>query len=179
MRWLRALLVVSMVVVPAGIVARPSDAQTPPPPSGLRAGVAVVDATWHVGAGSGQYTRSRFGIQEMVDGEAPTPEDAVTGDADPQLHATKQEASYGVQSRLTIRALVLEGSNGERVALVKSDNYLAQDLLQRRVAQLLAGGDSGIAYEDILHSASHNHSSPYYATPAWGVWLFQDVVDLR
>ncbi|MEX1162671.1 MAG: hypothetical protein WEB03_03725 [Nitriliruptor sp.] len=65
------------------------------------------------------------------------------------------------------------------MALVKSDNYLAQDHLLRRVGQLLAQGDSGVRYADILHSASHNHSSPYYSTPSWGVWIFQDVVDLR
>ena len=27
--------------------------------------------------------------------------------------------------------------------------------------------------------ASHNHSSPYYTTPSWGVWVFQDAFDLR
>ena len=136
--------------------------------TGLRAGVSVVDATWHVGAAAGQYTDAR-------DPSAPV----TGGDVDPQQYATTKEASYGVQSRLTIRALVVEGSNGERAALVKSDNYLAQDHLLRRVGQLLAEGDSGVAYEDILHAASHNHSSPYYATPAAGVWLFEDVMDLR
>src|SRR4051794_24577664 len=28
-------------------------------------------------------------------------------------------------------------------------------------------------------SATHNHNSPYYSTPSWGVWAFQDVMDLR
>ena len=27
--------------------------------------------------------------------------------------------------------------------------------------------------------ASHNHYSPMYTTPSWGVWLFQDVMDIR
>lgn len=166
-----ALLALPWVLDPASGGAAPSN--------GLRAGVAVVDATWHVGAGSGQYSPGRYGVEGVIDGNAPALEEALTGDADPHLHATKQAPSYGVQSRLTIRALVLEGSNGTRVALVKSDNYLAQDLLSRRVAQLLAGGASGIDYEHILHSATHNHSSPYYSTPAWGVWQFQDVMDLR
>ncbi len=134
----------------------------------LRAGVAVVDATWHVGAAAGQYADYR-------DPSAPV----TGGDVDPQGFATTKQASYGVQSRLTIRALVVEGSNGERVALVKSDNYLAQDHLLRRVGQLLEGGDSGVVYDHILHAATHNHSSPYYATPSAGVWLFEDVMDLR
>lgn len=133
-------------------------------PAGLRAGVSVVDATWHVGAAAGQYSDVRDPSRDEVD---------------PYNHATWKQASYGVQSRLTIRALVVEGSNGERVALVKSDNYLAQDHLLRRVGQLLADGDSGIDHDDILHSASHNHSSPYYATPSAGVWVFEDVMDLR
>jgi hypothetical protein len=177
MRWWR---VVGVCVLVVSSVAPLVGAEASGVPA-LRAGVAVVDATWHVGAAAGQYTPGRYGFDEdaVSEGEPPRVDEILTGDADPNLHATKETPSYGVQSRLTIRALVLEGSNGERVALVKSDNYLAQDLLVRRAAQLLAGGDSGIGYDQILYSASHNHSSPYYATPAWGVWLFQDVMDLR
>jgi hypothetical protein len=174
MRWLRAGTVLALFPVVWLAAPTPGRAASS---FGLRAGVGVVDATWHVGAGSGQYSPSRYGVD--VDGGTPTLEDAVTGDADPQLAATTQAPSYGVQSRLSIRAIVIEGNNGTRVALVKSDNYLAQDLLSRRVAQLLADGPSGIDYEHILYSASHDHSSPYYSTPAWGVWVFQDVMDLR
>src|SRR3712207_8780534 len=47
-------------------------------------------------------------------------------ETDPHLHSTKKVPSYGVQSRLTARALVVEGTNGKRVALVKTDNYLAR-----------------------------------------------------
>ena len=83
-----------------------------------------------------------------------------------------------MQSRLTIRALVLDDGE-DRVAMVKSDNYLAQDQLLRRVAAILDQGDSGIGHDDILHTATHNHSSAYYTTPAVGVWVFEDVLDLR
>ncbi|MFA5890290.1 MAG: neutral/alkaline non-lysosomal ceramidase N-terminal domain-containing protein [Actinomycetota bacterium] len=135
----------------------------------LKAGVGSADATWHVGTGSGQYadkSPNAFGV--------------VTGDeVDPHNHGMSQEHSYGVQSRLTYRALVVEGSNGKRVALVKSDSYLAQDHLVRRAAQILAKGSSGISYDQILLHASHNHSSPYYTSPSWGVWLFQDMFDIR
>ncbi len=131
------------------------------------AGVGVVDATWHVGAGAGQYTAKEPPIGGSRDG------------VDPHAHSLAQRDSYGVASRLTMRAIVVHGSNGERVALVKSDLYLAQDLLLRRVGQLLAEAGSRITADRILHSASHNHSSPYYSTPSWGVWLFQDVMDLR
>jgi hypothetical protein len=134
---------------------------------GMRAGVGIADATWNVGAAAGQYSDIR------------QPQNELEGETDPHLHATAKKHSYGVQSRLTIRAIVVEGTNGERVALVKSDNYLAQDHLLRRVGQLLGDAGSQVTYDGILHAASHNHSSPYYATPSWGVWLFQDVVDLR
>jgi hypothetical protein len=133
----------------------------------LLAGIGIADATWHVGAGAGQYSS-----------KAPPASDPA-GDLDPHQHSISQADSYGVASRLTMRALVVHGSNGERVALVKSDLYLAQDHLLRRVAQLLATQGSAITADDILHSASHNHSSPYYSTPSWGVWLFQDAADLR
>jgi hypothetical protein len=155
---------IAAVLAPRALAA-PAPGASPAAPAKrvVRAGVAVVDATWHVGASAGQYASDRGPMSPI----------------DPNLHATKRAPSYGVQSRLSIRALVVEGSNGERIALVKSDNYLAQDLLLRRVAQLLAVQGSQIDADQILHHVTHNHSSPYYATPAWGVWLFQDVVDLR
>jgi hypothetical protein len=78
-----------------------------------------------------------------------------------------------------MRALVVRGSNDKRIVLLKSDNYLAQNHLLRRVGQLLSEAGSSITADDILHSATHNHSSPYYATPSAGVWVFEDVVDLR
>ena len=137
--------------------------------SKVRAGVGIADATWHVGAGSGQYAAKDPNAASL----------ATQGDIDPHGHGTTQRRSYGVQSRLTYRALVVEGNNGKRVALVKSDSYLAQDMLTRRAAQILAQGDSGVTFENILLQASHNHSSPYYTTPSWGVWAFQDAFELR
>ncbi len=155
-------------VSPLDVEAAVADAEPWDRPVTVRAGVGVADATWHVGASAGQYTDIRD-----------VPGELAGGDVDPHAHSTWKQKSYGVQSRLTIRAIVVEGNNGERIALVKSDNYLAQDHLLRRVGQLLDEGDSGVGYGNILHAASHNHSSPYYATPSWGVWLFQDVMDLR
>ena len=167
----RPLLVVGLTVLLAGLLTPAAALRraAPPPAPGLRAGVAVSDLTWHVGAGAGQYG---------TDGGAPATLSEDEG-IDPHAHSVKKVGSYGVQSRLTARAIVVEGSNGERVALVKTDNYLAQDLLQRRVGQLLEGGSSGITRDRILHAATHNHSSPYTATLAAGVWVFQDAAELR
>lgn len=165
-RVLAGVAAVAMLALPA--VAQAA-AGRPPVAPGLRVGVATVDASWRVGAGSGQYAEKEPGALGLVTG----------GFVDPFHHSTAQRPSYGVQSRLDYRALVVEGRDGNRVALVKSDSYLAQDLLTRRAAQILDEGDSGIGYEQLVLMASHNHSSPYRTTPAAGVWAFQDVMDLR
>src|SRR5205823_12261054 len=91
----------------------------------------------------------------------------------------KQASSYGVASRLSMRAIVLQSPGALPIALVKDDNYLAQDMLSRRAAQILQQDGNKVTYDHILLSASHDHNSPYYSTPAWGVWLFQDVMDIR
>ena len=62
---------------------------------------------------------------------------------------------------------------------MKSDSYLAQDYLTRRAGQILAAEGSAVSYDEIFLMASHNHSSPYYTTPSWGVWVFQDAFDMR
>lgn len=158
------LTATAAALVAAGTVVAVADSK-PPAWDGLRAGVAVVDASWHVGAGAGQYSSD----------QNPSLQD----EWDPNFQHTKQASSYGVQSRLSIRAIVLQSPGGDPVALVKDDNYLAQDLLTRRVGQLLAHDGSKVTYDHLLLSASHDHNSPYYSTPTWGLWLFQDVMDLR
>jgi hypothetical protein len=136
----------------------------------IKAGYGIADATWHVGAGAGQYA-------------AKSPQDPVTGAAggsiDPHNHSLSQKDSYGVESRLSFRTVLVEDAEGDQVAFVKSDNYLAQDALQRRAAQILAEQGSNVSYDEIMHMASHNHFSPYYSSPSWGVWLFQDAYDIR
>ena len=168
----RALVVAGLLLstLPVAAFAKPKG-----PESDVKAGVGVVDATWNVGASAGQYATERYGVADTE----PRPEDLVEGDHDPNHHQVKRTPSYGVESRLTVRAIVVEGANGKRVALMKSDNYLAQDMLTRRAAQILTERGSSITKDRILHAATHNHSSPYYTTPAWGVWAFQDAADLR
>jgi hypothetical protein len=158
-------LLVALAPLPAlaGPLGLPTEAILGEPATGttFMAGVGTADMTWHVGAGAGQYA------------------DKGGPGADPHNHSLTQLDSYGVQSRLTARAIVVQGTNGKRVALLKTDNYLAQDLLIRRVGQILSGLGSTIGHDEILHAASHNHSSPYYSSPAVGVWIFQDVWDVR
>jgi hypothetical protein len=147
------------------------------------AGVASVDASWHLGAGGGQFAEDAndTGQPSAVHG----------GQVDPFLHATKKRPARGIQSRTVTRALVVEGVNEQRFAVVANDLYLPNDLLNRRVAQLLEQHDlavtsglqeglvTGISEDNLAITASHNHNSPFYSTPSWGTWIFQDVYDLR
>ena len=138
----------------------------------ISAGYGEADATWNVGAAAGQYANDNTSLAENLNPAKP-------GEVDPYQFSHIKEKSYGIQSRLTVRAIVVEGVDGERVALLKSDNYLAQDLLLRRAGQLLAAKGSKLDHTKILHTASHNHSSPYYTTTSPGVFVFQDVFDQR
>src|SRR5437588_1824831 len=89
----------------------------------VRAGAAAIDGTYHVGNSSGQYATTR---------------DNGYGPVDPHAEAVKNQASYGVQSRESVRAIVTRGSNGHLVAIVSDDHYIPQDALWRRTAQLVS-----------------------------------------
>jgi hypothetical protein len=129
----------------------------------LRAGVGMADATWHVGASAGQYATGPAISQDEFD---------------PHVQAFTKRASYGVQSRLQARALVV--SDGEHLlAIVKNDLYIPQDTLWRRTAQLLQAAGSRIGHTNLVMSVTHDHSSPYYTSTAWGAWTFQDIFDIR
>ena len=151
------------------------------PPAGaqLRAGAAAVDTTWHVGASAGQYAGDCFldGPDTEKGCNFVTHQD---GTFDPTGHSIRRRPSYGIQSRLSARAVVIEGSNGARHAIVKNDQYIPQDLVYRRAAQLLEErGECAITRETLTVAATHNHSSPMYSSTSWGVWAFQDVFDVR
>jgi hypothetical protein len=133
----------------------------------LKAGAAVLDASWHVGASAGQYASDGSFV------------DPANDNYDPTAHSTRRASSYGRQSDLQVRALVVEGPDGKRTALVKNDFYIPQDLIWRRTAQILAAKNIGIDQSNLTMAVSHNHSSPFYSSTAWGVWTFQDVFDIR
>jgi len=131
----------------------------------VRAGAAVLDGTYNVGSSAGQYAHTR---------------DGGYGDADPQLQSVKNQASYGVQSREKVRAVVLQGADGQLVAIVTDDHYIPQDALWRRTAQLLSARTGGrIGEKNLVMSVSHNHSGPSYSSLNAGVWAFQDAFDFR
>jgi hypothetical protein len=131
------------------------------------AGYGDADATYPVGAQSGQYADTRDSGDDIDNG------------MDPQAQQVKDVKSYGVASRLNVRVIVVRGCDGKTVALMKDDHYLSQDAVQRRIGQILAANGSSVTYENLLASATHNHNSPYQVTPSAGVWAFQDAFDAR
>jgi len=131
----------------------------------VRAGAAVIDGTYRVGNSAGQYASTR---------------DQGYGDVDPHAQQIKNQASYGVQARESVRAIVVRGGDGHYIALLSDDHYIPQDALWRRTAQLLTADTHGLINEKNLTMAvTHNHSSPSYSSFDWGVWTFQDVFDFR
>ncbi|MBW3664897.1 MAG: hypothetical protein KY469_17500 [Actinobacteria bacterium] len=187
MRWkftpvvLLAALVASTLafVTPGpGPVADAADRPEVAIPDGVAyAGVGSRDVSWHLGASGGQF----------ADTEPPVREDFI----DPHAHSVKKRPADGIASRILTRALVVEGADGTRAAVVANDLYLPNDYLLRRTAQLIAEHDllvtagvkdgpvTGITGDNLAMTVSHNHNSAFYSTPSWGTWIFQDVVDLR
>ena len=131
----------------------------------VRAGAAKLDGTYHVGSSAGQYASTR---------------DGGYGDYDPHAQQVKNMASYGVQSRESVRALVIKGADGSYAALVSDDHYIPQDALFKRTAQLASDATGGkLNATNITLSVTHNHSSPSYSSFNPGVWTFQDAFDFR
>src|SRR5258706_12440683 len=95
----------------------------------VQAGAAVLDGTYHVGNSAGQYASTR---------------DGGYGDVDPNAQQVKNQASYGVESRESVRAIVVKGTDGKYVALVSDDHYIPQDALWRRTAQILDQDTGGL-----------------------------------
>src|SRR3954471_15551120 len=102
-------LFVALLAVPAAATANPH--------ANVQAGAAVLDGTYHVGNSAGQYASTR---------------DGGYGDPDPHVQSVKNQASYGVQSRESVRALVVKGADGKVVAMASDDHYIPQDALWRR-----------------------------------------------
>ncbi|HEY0974572.1 MAG TPA: Ig-like domain-containing protein, partial [Solimonas sp.] len=155
----------------------------PKPPIGgatgvARAGVAQRDASWHLGASAGQFAATGVGV-------------ARTSGFDPYMHSVRKVGSDTLGTRVHTRALVVEDGEGNRVGVVANDLYLPNDLLHRRISQLLREHDLAVSLgakegqvtrlsaENLAMTVSHSHTSPFYSTPAAAVWIFQDVFDLR
>jgi hypothetical protein len=169
-RFLTSLL--GLAVAATLVVAVPGSAAEPCDGS-FCAGAASVDMTWHVGSGQGQLGSAPGGpAQDRFD---------------PFHHSLKQAPSHGHQSRTFAKAVVVQGADGQKAAYVKTELYLQQDLMTRRVAELVAGNDptlpdyavEGLDGTRIMLGGTHNHSAPHHTSTAWGVWVFADAFDFR
>lgn len=138
------------------------------------AGAASVDMTGHTGEGQGQLGTTDFlGL--------------TTGKFDPFFHATLMAPTDGIQSRQYAKAAVLQGSDGVKIAIAKTDTYIPTSVLSRRVVQLVTGADplmQDFVVDDlddgaILLASTHNHSAPHYVSTAIGHWIFADTLDVR
>src|SRR4051812_33738187 len=154
------IALVSALVLPGNALAKKADKGP-----NVQAGAAIVDGTYHVGSSAGQYASTR---------------DGGYGDVDPHMQQVKNQASYGVQSRESVRAIVVKGTDGKLIALVSDDHYIPQDALWRRTAQILSDRTGGaIGEKNLTMTVTHNHSSPSYSSFDAGVWTFQDAFDFR
>ncbi|MDQ5870852.1 MAG: neutral/alkaline non-lysosomal ceramidase N-terminal domain-containing protein, partial [Acidobacteriota bacterium] len=111
-----------------GVVVRQPNPVTPPPPGGFRAGAAETDIT-------------------------PPPGLPVWGSSIEASGSVK-----GYHMRLFTRAIVLEDSRGERVALVQTDLGAVSGLLHRTVASKLS--EYGLGPDRLLIAATHTHGAP-------------------
>jgi hypothetical protein len=135
----------------------------------IKAGAASIDATWHVGASAGQYSPTNPLVGT----------DPLNADFDFHTHQVKNAPSYGIESRLAAKAIVVQ-KGGAKFAIARVDLYIPQDLLQRRAARILEErGTTGITRSNLVMAVTHDHSSPFYTSTAWGAWAFQDVFDIR
>ena len=162
MRAPRPLFVVALTVVLTGLLtpatALPELPRLPLSATGLRAGVAVSDLTWHVGAGAGQYAtdlEDGGSVATLAEGEG----------IDPHAHSVKKVKSYGV-------AVAPHRPRDRRRGHRRQAGRAAQERQLPRAGPAAAPrrpaarGRRAAAsrVDDILHAATHNHSSPYYTT---------------
>ena len=136
-----ALAALALAIVPASAHAA------------VKAGAAVVDASWHVGASAGQYAATDRSCRPRHRS---------------RLHSTRRASSYGIQSRLSARAIVVEGADGKRVAIVKNDLYIPQTCCTAAPRRSSRRATRASPRETLTMAVSHDHSSPYYSSTAAG-----------
>lgn len=113
-------------------------------------------------AGAGRL-RAGFGERDIT----PPPGFALLG------YGPEGKLARGYRTRLRARAMVLEGANGERIALVVADLDAVSAILHRRVAAIVHDSTNGVLGADrILLSATHTHSGPAHFLDAWPANVF-------
>lgn len=131
-------------------------------PGELRVGVGEATTAFRAGAKPGQVGT-----------------DAGTSlDEGPYPYATAAEPGDGWHDHPMAKAFVIERADGERFAIVKTDLYLMQHSIHKRVADLVVDS-TGVDRQHLFLQGNHDHSHPYGMSPSWGLCLFSDCFDLR
>lgn len=128
----------------------------------LRVGVGEATLAFRAGAAPGQVGTS-FGTS-LDEGLYP--------------YTIASEPGDGWHSEPSAKAFVIETQEGERMALVKTDLYLMQHSIHKRVADLVVD-ETGVDRAHLFLQGNHDHSHPYANSPSWGLCLFTDCYDQR
>ena len=128
----------------------------------LRVGVGEATLAFRAGAAPGQVGTSS----------------GTSLDEGPYPYALTTEPGDGWHSEPTAKAFVVETADGERLALVKTDLYLMQHSIHKRVADLVVD-ETGIDRASLFLQGNHDHSHPYANSPSWGLCIFTDCFDAR
>lgn len=142
--------------------ARAATTESPERTDQLRVGVGQATLAFRAGAAPGQVGT---GFGTSLD-EGPYP------------YTTVSEPGDGWHSEPMAKAFVVEKPDGERIAFVKTDLYLMQHSMHKRVADLVVD-ETGIDRTHLFLQGNHDHSHPYANSPSWGLCLFTDCFDLR
>ena len=159
---LRSIALLSLAVAAALAVAAPATSSD----GRVRAGVAAVDASWHVGASAGPVRHRR----QLRRRARRRPDHPFLPPQRLLRHPVAPEA----------RALVVEGPDGSRDrARQERPLHPPGPALPAHRAAARGRATPASRAQTSRWRVTHNHSSPYYSSTSWGVWAFQDVFDVR
>ncbi|HVL89294.1 MAG TPA: neutral/alkaline non-lysosomal ceramidase N-terminal domain-containing protein [Actinomycetota bacterium] len=160
----------AVLLLMASFFAMPLKAQADPCAAVLCAGAATADITPPVTTPQWGYTNrqgllfSASGVQSHITGGNPAGvaqerfvRDKTNGEI--ELYNKEFVASRGIHLRLQANAFVIQGANGQRVAVVQADLGGIPGELHKAVAKRIAAV-TGIAESHLLISATHTHGGP-------------------
>lgn len=157
-RWMSAVLAVAL----SGLIAGPVAANNHEP-GVVRAGVAVEDITWHVGAGQTGF------------GERWRPYHAENQGVEANMYARLMKPSEGVHMRLRAKAMVIDDGT-KKIAIVSSDLLGTIQIFHYGVSELIKD-DPGISWDNLMMVGTHTESGPSNGSISPLITAYADVFD--
>ena len=136
----------------------------------VKAGAAVADASWHVGASAGSV-RLRRDVRGRSRRTGPTTRPPTRSGARPPTGSSRGSRSGRSSSRG--RRATASRSRRPTSTSPRTCSTAAPASCWRPRAT------AGSTPSTLTMTATHDHSSPMYSSTSWGVWAFQDVFDIR